>query len=285
MILRSQIPTHLHRVGYYLGSFPLFAHSGCFVGLVSFFCCSTSRFSCFFNFVVFHFCCLVLQIFCSSAFSCVFCFTLSLFYTFVELYFRCFALLLFRIIAVAHFRCCSLSLLLTFVISYLCFARSIYFVLLLFCTFVLSQFFVSHVYCFLLLFFITFLFCTFSFHVLCSWVLSSPIIYVPWSYALRSFCFPIPPPPPNTFYPPVFVRCFLLYVCCLALLIFPSNLPMFPDPYVPMSYVPRYFYSTFLCSLVSICSPIWPTCVPSPSVSYFRCFVRSLICTFVRHSS
>ena len=131
------------------------------------------------------------------------------------------------------------------------------------CCFVLSSFlnFLFHTaivfhFCYLILF----LFCTFnfSFHVPRYTytgipVLCSLIIYVPWSYVLRSLCSLLPPPgPPNTFYPPVFVRCFVLLLSstfdipqylCSPIPMFPR--PMFPDTYMLWSYVPQ-----------SLCSPI-----------------------------
>ena len=70
-------------------------------------------------------------------------------------------------------------------------------------------------------------------------------------------------PLPNTFYPPVFVRCFvilLLLSCTFGVILLFDGL---------------YNVSR------SLCSPGGSTYVPSPSVSYFCCFVLSLICTFV----
>ena len=71
--------------------------------------------------------------------------------------------------------------------------------------------------------------------------------------------------------------------------------PQYPPP-PPTHSIPQCLYVLLLLSCTfglililhglynvsrSLCSPGGPTYVPSPSVSYFRCFVLSLICTFV----
>ena len=69
-------------------------------------------------FVVSHFRCFALSLFCTFVVSYYHCFALSLFRTFAVLYFCCFVLSLFRTFVVSHFRCFVLSLFRTIVVSH-----------------------------------------------------------------------------------------------------------------------------------------------------------------------
>ena len=173
----------------------------------------------------------------------------------------------FRTLVVSNYRCCSLSLSCSlslfriFVILYfLCFAR---FAISYFCCFVLSFFLNLLFHTSLVVHFFLFnSYLVMHFQFPCCpvpMILGSmfPNIYVP------DFLVPNTLPLPNTFYPPVFVRCFvflLLLSCTFGLILI--------------------FHGLYNVSR-SLCSPGGPTYVPSPSVSYFCCFVLSLICTFV----
>ena len=184
-----------------------------------------------------------------------------LLHTFFVLYCRCIVLSLFRALAVAHFRS---------VAHFRCFVFSLFYTffvlhVLLFRIFAVLYFRFFSIFCFTRFLLCTFLFNTYLvMHFQFPWsqvpmILSSmfPNIYVP------DFLIPQYPPPPQ--------HILSSSVCTLFRNFTSVVLHVWLDPYIPGLYnVSR-----------SLCSPGGPTYVPSPSVSYFCCFVLSLICTFV----
>ena len=182
----------------------------------------------------------------------------SLLHTIFVSYCRCIVLPLFCTFVVSNSRCCSLSLLLTFVVSYF---RCL--ILLLFCTFFYFVLLVLYFRFFSIFCFTRLLFCTY-FNTFLVMHFQFPGTYDPGFYVPQYLCSrflgsPVPSPSPTHFIPQC-LYALLLLSCTFGLILI--------------------FHGLYNVSR-SLCSPGGPTYVPSPSVSYFRCFVLSLICTSV----
>ena len=234
---RSQQRTTFVVITVYLSSFLRFS-LWVFRWFSIVFCCFTFH-QVFRGFISSHFLCCILSLYCTS----------------VVLHFSC-----FKTLDVAHFRSVAHSRCFVFSLFYTLFVLHV----LLFRTFAVLYFRFFSIFCFTRLLLCTFLFNTYlvmHFQFPCC-----PVPMIPGSMFPNTFQISWSPntlPLPITFYPPVFVRCFvflLLLSCTFGLILI--------------------FHGLYIVSH-SLCSPGGPTYVSSPSVSYFCCFVLSLICTFV----
>ena len=173
------------------------------------------------------------------------CFILSLYCTSVVLHLCCFKFSLLLTFAVAHFRCFVFSLFSTFVVLHVLSFRT--WAVFYFCFFSIFRF-TRRLICTLL--FITFL--VLHFHFPCS-----PVPMILGSMFQISWL-PNTPPPPllNTFYPPVFVRCFVIIYFTSVVLHFwldsySTGFIMFPVFYSPQEGLPMFHLPVFRTFVVS----------------------------------